>query len=122
MTKTAPFTCEKRRVKLFFFTFTKVAERAGGAFRRARGAGVSAELHYAVAKIALLFGLDKLCHDCLDLMRVLELFGIHSKSSANADAMRVRDDGGHFIYVAEHEVGYLSADSVKSAELLGKLL
>ena len=79
---------------ILIFIFAQLTQRAFGALRGASRAYVSAELHYAVAKIRLFLGLYKLRHYFFDLRRVLELCVIHTEATANSYAMGIGNDSG----------------------------
>ena len=95
-----------------------IFQRGGAllASRRLRAADVASEVNEAVAGVGLfILGNSKIQYP-LDLQRILQLFGVKSEPSANADAMCVRNHSGDAENVAEQEVCDLSADAGEFAE------
>ena len=86
----------------------QIAQRTFFAFGIAGGAGISAELHDAVAKIADFFLLQEGCEDALDLHGVFEPLAVHSKASANAHTVRVGNHAALLIQITEQQIGYFS--------------
>ena len=80
-----------------------------------RAANIAAEMHYSVAKVALVFARYKLFHSFL---RILLSLGIKAQSSADADAMGVSNDAAKAENVAQKQIGNLSANSGQGEKLL----
>ena len=101
--------CNKRSqgLSLGFFLLSlsrvlaKRIQGAGAAHRCACGAGVSSELHDAVAEITPQLHREQSIHKPFYLDGILERFRIHSKSSANADAMGVCNGSTLVIEITE---------------------
>ena len=98
-----------------------LAKRAFGAFRSACRAYVSTKINKPVAEVALLLRLAKLGEDKLYAIGVLECLGIKAEATANADTMRICNDCGPFIYVAEQKICNLSSDTRKAEKLVHRV-
>lgn len=90
----------------------------GIASRRLRAADIASKINEAVAGIGLLLLRNGIGKYSLDLQGILQFLGIKSEPSADADAMRIRNDTGDPENVAEQEIGDLPSDSGKLAELI----
>ena len=83
-----------------------------------RAANIAAEMHYSVAKVALVFARYKLFHSFFSFQRILLSLGIKAQSSADADAMGVSNDAAKAENVAQKQIGNLSANSGQGEKLL----
>ena len=100
---------------------TKMRDGTLIAFGVAGGAGISAELHDAVAKIADFFLFQERCEEALDLHGVFEPLAVHAKASANAHAVRVGNHATLVVEVTEEQIGYLSANARKFEQLFHRV-
>jgi len=89
----------------------KVRERALAALGGAGSAGVASEPDDTVAEAALLGGLDEAGHGLLGLEGVLAALGRHAEALADADAVRVGNDGRQVIEITAQEIGNLATDT-----------
>ena len=95
----------------------QIFQRTLVAFGVARGAYVTPELHDTVAKIADLFLFKQRCEDTLDLHGVFESLAVHSKTSANAHAVRVGNHAALLVQVTKKEIGYFSTNAREFQQL-----
>ena len=109
-------------IRIFFYTvLTERRKRTVGAGRLACRAYVTTELHNTVAKIALFGWLNQLRKDALDLDGILERFGVHSKATADADAMGVGYNAALVENVTKQQICHLASHPGKSEQLLHRI-
>ena len=92
----------------------EVRKRTALALGGASRADVAPELHDAVAKITALRRLDQLVHDTPHLGGILERLGVHTKATANTDAMGIGNNAALMVKIAQEQVGYLTPHAGKS--------
>ncbi len=91
------------------------------ALRGLRAADVSAEIDESVAGLGLCLARYGIGKYPLDPDGIFKLLRIKSESSADADAMGIRNDSGDAENIAQQKIGYLSADAGECAELINIL-
>lgn len=88
------------------------------ASRRLRAANISAEIDEAVAGVCLRILRDCIGQYALDFERILEFFGIKSKSAAYSYTVGICNNAGNAENITEQEIGDLAPDSGKLAKLI----